>query len=292
MARAHPGSSPRKPQGQPTRGKTAPNRLRRVDNFLTLYDPGLFRRADGSFADSLYVDLGYGADPVTTLESAARLRQLNPALPVLGVEIAPERVAAAQPFADALTMFRLGGFNLPLEVGETVRCIRAFNVLRQYEESEVRGAYDLLAHSLLPGGLLVEGTSEPYGRLWVANVARRGWGEGKEGKEGALRHDALVFSTNFRLGFDPADFQAVLPKNLIHRVVPGEPVYAFFAAWKRAALETAPMQVWGTRQWFRAAAERLAEQGYHVLTRPRLLNAGLLVVQTGGDADRPILRAD
>ena len=134
MARGHPNAPPRKPQGQPTRGKTAPNRLRRVDNFLTLYDPGLFRRADGPFAGALYVDLGYGADPVTTLESTARLRRLHSALPVLGVEIDPERVAAAQPFADVRTMFRLGGFNLPLKPVETVRCIRAFNVLRQYEE--------------------------------------------------------------------------------------------------------------------------------------------------------------
>ncbi|MEZ4769305.1 MAG: hypothetical protein R2844_12865 [Caldilineales bacterium] len=94
-----------------------------------------------------------------------------------------------------------------------------------------------------------------------------------------------MFSTNFRLGFDPGDFQAVLPKNLIHRVVPGEPVHDFFAAWRRAAQETSSMQVWGTRQWFRAAAERLAERGYRVATRPRLLNAGLLVL-----ADQPTPR--
>ena len=293
MARGHPNALPRKPLGQPTRGKTAPNRLRRVDNFLTWYDPGLFRRSDGPFADAFYVDLGYGVDPVTALESAARLRRLNPQLPVLGVEIDPERVAVAQPFADALTAFRLGGFNLPLKPGESVRCIRAFNVLRQYEESEVAGAYDLLARSLLPGGLLVEGTSEPFGRLWVANVVRRGEGtEGNEGKQGKLAHEALVFSTNFRLGFDPADFQAVLPKNLIHRVVPGEQINDFFATWKRAALETSAMQVWGTHQWFRAAALRLAELGYSVVTRPRLLNAGLLVVPTSGAANQPILRVD
>ena len=38
------------------------------------------------------------------------------------------------------------------------------------------------------------------------------------------KRQGLVFSTNFRLGFDPVDFQAVLPKNLIHRMAPGEPV--------------------------------------------------------------------
>jgi hypothetical protein len=37
--------------------------------------------------------------------------------------------------------------------------------------------------------------------------------------------EALVFSTNCRLGFDLTDFQAVLPKNYIHHVVPGEPIY-------------------------------------------------------------------
>ncbi|HSN76502.1 MAG TPA: hypothetical protein VL334_15605, partial [Anaerolineae bacterium] len=177
-AKLHPLATPKRPLGQPTRGKTARNRLRRVDTFLALYDPGLLRRADGPFAGAFFVDLGYGAEPFTTLESAQRLRRIHPALPVLGVEIDPARVAAAQPYADDLTQFRLGGFNLPLRMRvdgtrETVRAIRAFNVLRQYEEDEVAGAWETMARGLLPGGLLIEGTSEPYGRVWVANVLRR-----------------------------------------------------------------------------------------------------------------------
>ncbi len=124
--RPHPLAPPARPLGQPTRGKTARNRLRRVDTFLALYDAGLLRREDGPFAGAFFVDLGYGAAPTTTLESAQRLRRINPALPVLGVEIDPERVAAAQPCADELTQFRLGGFNLPLRswpdgTPETVR---------------------------------------------------------------------------------------------------------------------------------------------------------------------------
>jgi hypothetical protein len=47
----------KKPEGQPTRGKTASNRLRRVDNFILLYEPSLLSRTDGLFADSLFVDL-------------------------------------------------------------------------------------------------------------------------------------------------------------------------------------------------------------------------------------------
>ena len=122
----------KKPEGQPTRGKTASNRLRRVDNFILLYEPSLLTRVDGLFAQSLFVDLGYGFDPRTTLESASRFRKLNPDLKILGVEIDKERVEAALPFADDKTYFRLGGFNLPLQPGERVGLIRAFNVLRQY----------------------------------------------------------------------------------------------------------------------------------------------------------------
>lgn len=272
QARYHPKALPRRPQGQETRGKTARNRLRRVDNFLCLYDPALIRREYGPFANTLFVDLGYGAEPFTTLESAERLRRLNPTLPVLGVEIDAERVAIAQPFADERTHFRLGGFNLPLQAGEGVRCIRAFNVLRQYEESAVAGAYNLLARQLLPGGLLIEGTSDPLGRIWVAHLLRK-----DEGK--TLLHEALVFSTSFRTGFDPADFQTILPKNLIHQVVPGTPIYDFFVHWKQATWETIAQRTWSLRAWFAASAQRLAQSGYTIDQRRRWLARGYLVWQ-------------
>src|SRR5512147_3338568 len=110
----------KKPEGQSTRGKTASNRLRRVDNFILLYEPSLLRRTDGLFARALFVDLGYGFDARTTLESAARFLRINPDLPILGVEIEKERVEAALPFADEKTFFRLGGFNLPLKPAEHV----------------------------------------------------------------------------------------------------------------------------------------------------------------------------
>ena len=270
--RYHPKALPRRPQGQETRGKTARNRLRRVDNFLCLYDPALIQRVHGPFANALFVDLGYGAEPFTTLESAERLRRLNPTLPVLGVEIDAERVATAQPFADAQTHFRLGGFNLPLQAGEQVRCIRAFNVLRQYEERAVADAYALLARQLLPGGLLIEGTSDPFGRIWVAHVLR------KNGNE-MLLHEASVFSTNFRTGFDPTEFQTILPKNLIHQVAPGTPIYDFFAHWKQATWETVAQRSWGLRPWFAASTHRLAQCGDKIDHRRRLLARGYLVWQ-------------
>lgn len=270
QVRYHPKALPRRPQGQETRGKTARNRLRRVDNFVCLYDPALLQRETGAFAHALFVDLGYGAEPFTTLESAERLRRFNATLPVLGVEIDAERVATARPYADAQTHFRLGGFNLPLQPGERVRLIRAFNVLRQYEESAVADAYALLARQLLPGGLLIEGTSDPFGRIWVAHVWRKGTTD-------ILAQEALVFSTNFRTGFDPSDFQTILPKNLIHQVVPGTPSHQFFVEWQRATWETVAHRTWGLRQWFSSSAQRLWEIGYGIDVRRRWLARGYLV---------------
>jgi len=277
----------KRPEGQPTRGKTAANRLRRVDNFVLLYEPSLLARTDGPFADSLFVDLGYGFDARTTLESALRFRRLNPSLKILGVEIDGERVDAALPYADDKTFFRLGGFNLPLKEGETVRLIRAFNVLRQYEEKDFIPAYERLARYVLPGGLMIEGTSDPFGRIWSANVARRlednfaprGANE-KSAVEG-WDMEALVFSTNFRSGFDVEEFQTILPKNYIHHVLPGEPIHDFFAAWKRAAAETVSAKVYGLRQWFETSAHALAQSGYSINLQKRFLSRGWLIWDLG-----------
>ncbi len=266
-----------RPQGQITRGKTAPNRLRRIDAFLAAYDPGLITRRDGDFARALYVDLGYGATPATTLESAARLRRLNPRLGVLGVEIDPDRVARAQPSADEQTFFRRGGFNLPLHDDprgrrETVRLVRAFNVLRQYDVGEVRSAYDQIMDPVLPGGLLVDGTSDPFGRVWTANLIRR-----PVAGQVPWTLEALVLGFNPRTELDPEAFQTRLPKSFIHRVVPGDAVFDFVADWRAAARDTQSAAIWGPRAWFVAAGLNLRTRGYD-LARPELwLKRGWLV---------------
>lgn len=264
---------PEAPLGQPTRGKTASNRLRRVDNFLLRYEPSLLTRTDGLFAASLFVDLGYGFDARTTLESASRFRRLNPGLRVLGVEIDKERVEAALPFADDKTFFRLGGFNLPMKAGEHIRLMRAFNVLRQYEEADFAPAYERLAEYVLPGGLMIEGTSTPFGQVWAANLMRKE----ERGKKDTWRREALVFSTNFRLGFDVEEFQTILPKNYIHHVVKGEPIYDFFEAWKKSATETSHAKVYGLRQWFINSAESLARKGFKINLQKKFLSKGWLI---------------
>lgn len=282
FASKKPEGQPRSPyslsgkrMGHPTRGKTASNRLRRVDNFILLYEPSLLTRTDG-----LFVDLGYGFDARTTLESAARFRRVNPDLPILGVEIDKERVEAALPFSDDKTFFRLGGFNLPLKEGEQVRLIRAFNVLRQYEEADFAPAYERLAEYVLPGGLMIEGTSNPFGSIWAANLARRAdvtLSGAKSLTQEKWKMEAIVFSTNFRLGFDIVDFQAVLPKNYIHRMVEGEPIHDFFEAWKRAAAKTIHAKTYGIRQWFISAAEKLAGMGYKVNLQKKFTSRGYLI---------------
>lgn len=268
----HPLQTPKQPQGQPTRGKTAPNRLRKTDLLWLLYEPSLLTRSDGNFANAWWVDLGYGAEATTTLESAARLRSIAPNLPILGVEIEPQRVQAALPFANHNTQFRLGGFNLPLQTGEHVRAIRAMNVLRQYPEEAVLEAWQWMSRSLLPGGLLLEGTSTPTGRLWCANLLRQ--------TTSGLHLEALIFGTNFHTPFAPEMFQPILPKNLIHRMLPGEGVYAFFEDWKRAARETASSRSLGERFWFTAALRALQDFGYPLVLRRRWVARGLIVLRT------------
>jgi tRNA G46 methylase TrmB len=86
-----------KPVGAITRGTTNPNRLRRVDRYLTQF--GIFRQLKNPLA----VDLGYGRTPVTTVELLARLQGVNPDFSVLGIEIDPERVLDAKPLETAYT---------------------------------------------------------------------------------------------------------------------------------------------------------------------------------------------
>ncbi len=283
--------APGAPAPRVTRGKTTPNRLRGADHFLLAYAAPLLRRADGPWRRALVIDLGYGETPGTTLELAARLRRANPRLPLLGVEIDPRRVERALPLAGDGIAFRRGGFDLPLRhhadgVPETVRLVRAFNVLRQYEEHEAVPAWERLAVQLLPGGLLVDGTSDPTGRVWTAALVRRpADGEGTAVAAGAApiagapawELEALVFGANLRCGLDPGAFQTRLPKAMIHRVVPDDPVGALVDDWLAACRDSRAAEVWGPRAWFAAAARAVAARGRDVALRPRWLRHGWLV---------------
>lgn len=270
---------PAKPLGQLTRGKTAPNRLRKTDTFLAVAYPEFVRALPG-----LYVDLGYGAYPVTSQETLHRLRRLNPRLHALGVEIDPQRVADAQPFAEPGLDFRHGGFNLPLRPGEQVAVIRAFNVLRQYAEADVTAALSALAAAATPGALLIEGTCDPTGRLMTFNLFQRSLSPRQDAGD-VQRNDkdaagwqalGLVLAPSLRAEFLPRQLQPVLPKAYIHHAEPGGLIDRFFAAW-HASWQAARAGSHDQRQIFYQAALRLAAQyGYGVDRRPALLKRGFL----------------
>lgn len=270
-----------RPQGQPTRGKTAVNRLRRIDVFVALAMPSVLR--GGS---PLAVDLGFGARPWTAIELAERWGRVNPGLRVLGIEIDPERVAQAMPYADPPRLdFALGGFDLATVLGtERARIVRCMNVLRQYDEHEVERALALIAQGLEPGGVLVEGTSNPAGRIAVFDIYRRGSERAASrmsesaNATTALEHEALVFATNFRAAHEPGEFRTIAPKRLIHRMRDETPE-RFFAEWDRAAATARAVAEPGTARHWAETARLLREAGWPVDPRARLLERGFLVLR-------------
>lgn len=265
-----------RPVGQPTRGKTALSRLRQVDTYIALTQSSLLRGGA-----PLIADVGYGAQAWTALEMWERWLPFNPHLRLLGVEIDPERVAAALPLAQAgIIEFRLGGFNLSDILGaEKARIIRAYNVLRQYEEADVNAALIQMGQALEVGGILVEGTSTPSGNIVAFDIYQKS-------AAGALIHQELVLGTNFRQLMTLPHFQAILPKRLIHRMQDEKPA-AFFEAWQQALNFARSMGRRGQRQQWVYAAHLLRERfGYPIDTRPRIVERGYLVIR---DALNPYL---
>jgi hypothetical protein len=227
--------------GLPTRGTTAPNRLRRVDRWITGTRAHLLRAADGR--QPLVVDLGFGSSPVTTVEFATRLRQLAPNVQVVGLEIDAERVAAARPAADPPRLdFRRGGFELG---GLQPVLVRAMNVLRQYDESAVADAWRTMTAA---GAVVVEGTCDEIGR-------RACWFEIVEGAP-----VTLTLSAHLPTLHQPSDLAERLPKSLIARNVPGEPIHALLGELDAAWAAAAPQSVFGARQRWTAAVTAISDR--------------------------------
>jgi hypothetical protein len=253
--------------GQATRGKTALNRLRQVDTYIALAYEGLLRSAQ-----PLAVDLGFGAQAWTTLEMYQRWATHNASLRVLGIEIEPTRVAEALPYAAPPKIdFKLGGFNIAAVLeGQQATIIRAYNVLRQYDAEAVWAALAQMGQALKVGGLLIEGTSNPSGRIVVFDLYRK--------TEAGLVHRGIVFGTNFRARTHPlsiTEFQTILPKRLIHQMLAPVPS-RFFSVW--AACEARSRSLTRLPQRWPAAAYLLAGQcpDLAVDLRPRLLRRGFL----------------
>lgn len=233
-----------KPVGRITRGTTGTNRLRRIDRWIAAQP--VLRRTD----DPLVVDLGYGASATTTLELRDRLARVRPNAEVVGIEIDPERVRLASAATRDGVRFMLGGFEVPTDRPAAV--IRAANVLRQYDETEVPDAWAAMRARLQPGGLLVEGTCNEVGRVasWIALDPA----------------GPRTFTISLRLaGLDqPSIVAERLPKALIHRNIPGERIHALLTDLDRNWAVAAPLAVYGPTQRWIATVEGLRAAGWPV----------------------------
>lgn len=245
--------------GRITRGTTGTNRLRRADRWLAAHP--LFR----ANPKPLVVDLGFGAAPHTTLELADRLLKVNPATRVVGIEIDNDRVLAALPSANEQVSFRRGGFEIPLG-GKDPDIVRAFNVLRQYEEEELPEIWELLRSRLAPGGLLIDGTCDEIGRVatWV----------------GVTETGPQTFTVSLRLAQleTPAIAAERLVKALIHRNVAGESIHRFLSELEKHWQHAAPLQVYSPVQRWLATVRSMRENGWSVLDGPTRWRLGEITV--------------
>ncbi|MCB1293031.1 MAG: class I SAM-dependent methyltransferase, partial [Mycobacterium sp.] len=168
--------------------------------------------------------LGFGRLPVTTLELSARLQAIAPGVRVVGLEIDPERVAAARAGTGESVEFRCGGFEL---AGLRPALVRAFNVLRQYPEEAVAGAWQTMRERVGPRGVIIDGTCDELGRLstWVL-LDRAG-------------PVSLTLACDPRHLNRPSELAERLPKALIHHNVAGHPVHDLLTAADRAWDEAA-----------------------------------------------------
>ena len=237
-----------------------------MDRYLTGPLAPFLRTADAP----VVVDLGFGSSPVTVVELHRRLQAVRADVRVLGVEIDPERVAAALQWAGPGLAFIRGGFEIPRPDGwPPPVLVRAFNVLRQYPESEVPAAWTRICGRLASGGMLVEGTCDEIGRRasWVTLDAG-----------GPVR-----FTISLRLaGLErPSEVAERLPKALIHHNVPGSPIHSWLAALDRAWAVAAPLQPHGPRQRWLAAITSLRTGGHPIMDGPARWRLGEVSVPWG-----------
>ncbi|GAB05056.1 hypothetical protein M2359_000790 [Gordonia amarae] len=246
--------------GRITRGTTNINRLRRVDRWM-VHDPAIVAALTGE-PRPLVVDLGYGARPDTAVEMATRLRAVAPRLEMVGLEIDPERIVEPR----GGVRFALGGFEL---AGLRPTLVRAFNVLRQYDEAEVEAAWAQMRAALAPGGLIVEGTCDEIGRrcCWVLLDA--------DGPR------SLTFSWSPAHTGHPSELAERLPKVLIHHNVPGEPIHELLVAADRCWDMAAGHAPFGPRVRWRQALALLRESGVPVRVPRRPTRDNLLTVPWG-----------
>jgi hypothetical protein len=253
----------KKPIGTVTRGTTNPNRLRRVDRYIAALP--ILRRTDAP----VVVDLGFGASPITPIELLERLGKVNSATHVVGIEIERERVERGLAVATDHLHFTHGGFETPLprDLSDNATIIRAFNVLRQYSESEVAGAWATMQSRLAPDGLLIEGTCDEIGRLsaWITLD-----------REKPLSLTVSLHLASLEL---PSKVAERLPKALIHHNLPGEKIHDFLQALDAAWRANAGLSTFSASQRWVATCNQLADAGWPIIGDKKRRRLGELSVE-------------
>lgn len=253
----------KKPVGTVTRGTTNPNRLRRVDRFIAALP--VIRRT----AKPVVVDLGFGASPITAVELLSRLVKVNAETHVVGIEIERERVERGLAVATEHLHFTHGGFEAPLpaNLADKASVIRAFNVLRQYDESEVAAAWQMMQSRLTPDGFLIEGTCDEIGRLstWIT----------------LDRNEPLSLTISLRLsGLElPSKVAERLPKALIHHNLPGEKIHEFLQALDGAWRTNAGLGSFGAAQRWVACCNQLVDAGWPLIGDKKRWRLGELTIE-------------
>lgn len=256
----------RMPEARRSRGRTRPGRLAFVDAYLCRHERALLAAA----GDAPVVDVGIGDGAVTTAELAAALAMDWPALRVVGVDNDPGRLAAGQA---AYPQLQLRALDVRGELSALggARIVRAMNLLRGLTPQVARRVLAGLAGTLAPGGVLLEGNSDPVGGLCCVQLLRM------PALAGAMPAcEGLLLRTDFQRGFGPWMFRDHLPRALRHGCPGDHPLRAFFAAWHAAFEAVAAAPRASSRQRFAHAAGGLAARTPGVLCDDWMLGQGAI----------------
>ena len=154
------------------------------------------------------------------------------------------------PAAGCRGRFARGGFEL---AGLRPVLVRAFNVLRQYPEVG-----------------RAPGVVDDPGRAGARRAADRGHLRRARPPRAPGCCWIVAGPRSLTLAWDPftvdrpSDLAERLPKALIHRNIPGEPIHALLTAADRAWAHAAPLAPYGPRVRWRETAKILRENGFPV----------------------------
>ena len=208
--------------GKVTRGRTHARRLHFVDEFLRLhYYPQWHCQA------VRFADIGFGDRPSTTVAWYESARQHFANLTMIGSDIDQERVDGAQrEVRDNLSFIKSDFADAQWQ--DSMHCLRAMNVLRQYSPEAVAPAQQKMGQALCHGGVLVEGTCSKKGEVGTFYLLEKCQTE--------VERTGLVMWTDFSQGFSPWLFRDRLPRDLrghLHRM---PALVEVFEAWNRASI--------------------------------------------------------